>query len=97
MTKADLIVATAQASRMPKKGCKAVVEAFLKELVHASIRAQTTGGAVELRGFGTFEVRTRKPRPARNPHTGEVIPLPIRKVFRLLFSPEISKSISHKE
>jgi nucleoid DNA-binding protein len=31
---------------------------------------------VELRGFGTFEIRTRKGREkARNPKTGEVVPV----------------------
>lgn len=31
---------------------------------------------VELRGFGTFEIRTRKGREkARNPRTGEIIPV----------------------
>ena len=28
-------------------------------------------GRVEIRGFGTFSVRKRKPRVARNPRTGE--------------------------
>ena len=30
-------------------------------------------GTVTLTGFGTFEVKTRKPRVGRNPHTGEPI------------------------
>ena len=31
---------------------------------------------IELRGFGTFEIRTRKGREkARNPRTGEIIPV----------------------
>lgn len=31
------------------------------------------GGRVEIRGFGTFSLRTRKPRMARNPKTGEKV------------------------
>jgi nucleoid DNA-binding protein len=30
-------------------------------------------GRVELRNFGVFEVRRRKPRRARNPRTGETV------------------------
>lgn len=35
---------------------------------------------LELRNFGVFEVRTRKPRKARNPRTGEEVMVPERKV-----------------
>ncbi len=30
-------------------------------------------GSVTITGFGTFEVKQRKPRVGRNPHTGEPI------------------------
>ena len=35
-------------------------------------------GRVELRNFGVFEVRWRKPRNARNPRTGEKVSVPER-------------------
>jgi nucleoid DNA-binding protein len=35
-------------------------------------------GRVEIRNFGVFEVRCRKPRKARNPRTGETIAVPER-------------------
>jgi nucleoid DNA-binding protein len=38
------------------------------------------GRHIEIRGFGTFKVAVRKPRTARNPRTGETVPLPERKV-----------------
>ena len=38
--------------------------------------ALTDDRVVELRGFGTFEIRTRKGREkARNPKTGEIVPV----------------------
>jgi nucleoid DNA-binding protein len=37
-------------------------------------------GRLELRGFGVFEIRTRKSRKARNPKTGESVMVPERKV-----------------
>jgi integration host factor subunit beta len=38
------------------------------------------GGRVELRGFGSFSLHTRKPRAARNPKTGESITQPSKRV-----------------
>ena len=37
-------------------------------------------GRVELRNFGVFEVRRRKPRKARNPRTGERVSVPAKLV-----------------
>jgi nucleoid DNA-binding protein len=39
-------------------------------------------GRVELRGFGVFEVKRRKPRRARNPKTGEEVLVPEKSVVR---------------
>jgi integration host factor subunit beta len=36
-------------------------------------------GRLELRNFGVFEVKVRKPRKARNPRTGEEVMVPSRK------------------
>ena len=38
------------------------------------------GKHLEIRGFGTFKVKERKERMARNPRTGEAVPVPSRKV-----------------
>jgi integration host factor subunit beta len=35
-------------------------------------------GRVELRNFGVFQVKRRKPRTARNPRTGEKVQVPAR-------------------
>ena len=37
-------------------------------------------GRLELRNFGIFEVRERKPRTARNPRTGETVQVPAKWV-----------------
>jgi integration host factor subunit beta len=37
-------------------------------------------GRTELRNFGVFEVRKRKPRTARNPRTGEKVDVPAKMV-----------------
>jgi nucleoid DNA-binding protein len=36
-------------------------------------------GHIELRNFGVFKVKLRKPRKARNPRTGEAVMVPPRR------------------
>jgi len=38
------------------------------------------GGRVELRGFGAFSTRERRPRKGRNPRTGEPVDVPAKRV-----------------
>ncbi len=78
MTKADLVeqVTEAIGPGITKKDCAMVVDGFL----NAVKQALTQGENIELRGFGTFKVRHRKSRTARNPRTGEPVKVPARKV-----------------
>lgn len=78
MTKADLVeqVAEAIGPGLTKKDCALVVDGF----VNAVKRALEDGESIELRGFGTFEVRVREAREARNPRTGEPVDVPARAV-----------------
>lgn len=46
----------------------------------SSCRALIEGKDVKLSGFGNFQIRTKAPRPGRNPHTGEAIPIQARRV-----------------
>ena len=77
MTKADLVErVTAQISRtagpmISKKDCARVVDAFL-EAIKESLQTQEN---IEVRGFGTFKIRNRKTRMARNPRTGSPLSL----------------------
>lgn len=78
MTKADLVeqVYEAIGPGVTKKDCGAVVDAFLNSIKHAL----ADGEHIEIRGFGTFKVRSRRPRLARNPRTGESVRVPARQV-----------------
>jgi len=78
MTKADLVeqVHEAIGPGVTKKDCGAVIDAFL----NAVKQAIANGEHIEIRGFGTFKVRHRKPRIARNPRTGESVTVPARAV-----------------
>ena len=78
MTKADLVEQAADmiGSGVTKRDCGLVVDAFLDAVKDTLAR----GDNIEIRGFGTFKVRHRKPRAARNPKTGEPVAVPARRV-----------------
>jgi len=78
MTKADLVeqVSEAIGPGVTKKDCAAIIDAFL----NAVKQAIAGGDHIEIRGFGTFKVRSRRPRLARNPRTGESVAVPSRDV-----------------
>jgi len=53
-----------------------IVDLFFKEIVDQL----SSGGRVELRGFGTFTTREREARTGRNPRTGEPVPVSAKRV-----------------
>ena len=69
-TKADIIDALYEKTGMSRAEIRTALDLFIDEMKEALSRRQV----IELRGFGTFEVKVRKARPrARNPRTGENI------------------------
>jgi integration host factor subunit beta len=69
-TKADIVDALYEKTGMSRKEIRTIMDLFIDEIKDALMRCQV----IELRGFGTFEVKIRKARPrARNPKTGETI------------------------
>ena len=49
-------------------------------LLNAISRALSEGKHIEIRGFGTFKVRERKARKARNPRSGAEVMVPAKLV-----------------
>lgn len=68
ITKGDLVDAVYKSTNVEKQVIQKVIDSFL---LHTR-ESMENGSSIELRGFGTFEVRLRKGRAAaRNPKTGE--------------------------
>jgi integration host factor subunit beta len=78
MTKADLVeqVAEAIGPGITKKDCALVVDGLLNAIKNAMADHEH----IEIRGFGTFKVRKRRSRMARNPRTGDPVEVPARAV-----------------
>lgn len=85
VTKQDLIQEASRSSGRSQAETRGVVEEFMK-VVAEMLEAEKM---IEIRGFGTFYSKERKPRPARNPRTGEICPLGLRRVPLFRFSPEV--------
>jgi len=70
LTKAEIVDTIVEKSSVSKGDIHFIVDAIFEEIRDAL----SNDKIVELRGFGTFEIRMRKGRQkARNPKTGEII------------------------
>lgn len=76
MTKAELIEKVLTAAGLNKKEAEAAVEAFFDSIIQ-SLRG---GEKIELRGFGSFRLRSRGARVGRNPKTGEKVQVPAKRI-----------------
>jgi integration host factor subunit beta len=69
-TKADIVDAVYDKTGLYRKDIHKVVDLVISEIKSALLDRHI----IELRGFGTFEIKVRKARPrARNPRTGEIV------------------------
>ncbi len=57
---------------------KSDVSLSVKELINTMSTAISNGERIEIRGFGSFTLRERKPRMGRNPKTGESVALGVK-------------------
>ena len=75
MTKADLIESLAMKLDLPKGQAERAVNMVFDDIE----QALRNGDKVNISGFGTFAVSSRKARSGRNPKTGETIQIPASK------------------
>jgi integration host factor subunit beta len=76
MTKAELIEDVSRVVEMSRKDSEIIVETIFDAIVK-SLKA---GDKIEIRGFGSFRTRQRKPRIGRNPKTGTRVDVPAKKI-----------------
>lgn len=75
MTKKDIVLKIAEEANLKQVDVKRVVQNTLDCITAALSKGET----VELRNFGVFKVKSRRPRVGRNPKTGTTVPIPERK------------------
>ncbi|HTP79801.1 MAG TPA: HU family DNA-binding protein [Bacteroidota bacterium] len=87
MTKADIVDVIASATGLTKVETEAVVDGFIQTVINS----MKEGKNIEIRGFGSFKVKKRKGRMARNPRTGDQVM--VDEHFVPIF--KVSKELKH--
>ncbi|MBA3013450.1 MAG: integration host factor subunit beta [Proteobacteria bacterium] len=76
MNKSELIEALAQEMDMPLRQAGAILNTILETMMESLER----GDSIEIRGFGSFVVKTYQPYTGRNPKTGQQIKVRPKKL-----------------
>lgn len=77
MTKADMIDKISEkVNGLTRRETEVIVNSVFDSIRDALAR----GDKVEIRGFGSFKLRDRRTREARNPKTGTPVSVPAKKV-----------------
>lgn len=89
MTKKDIVLKIASETGIKQLDVKKVVQKTFDTIIASLVSGQT----VELRNFGIFKIKSRRGRTGRNPRTGQVVPVPPKKV--VVFKPglEMKKQV----
>jgi len=78
MTKSVLIEKVSEkVEGLTRNQTEIVVETVFESIKKALMNSEK----IEIRGFGNFRLKTRNPRKARNPKTGETVEVPGKKVL----------------
>jgi integration host factor subunit alpha len=93
LTKAELAELLFQTIGLNKREAQELVDIFFDEIRNTLER----GDAVNLSGFGTFQLRDKPGRPGRNPKTGEVIPIAARRVVTFHASQKLKSVVVGRE
>jgi len=90
MTKKDIVLRISDELGIKQIEVKKIVQKTF-DLITDSLER---GERIELRNFGIFKIKQRKPRMGRNPKTNVVVPVPSRKV--VVFKPglEMKKRVN---
>ena len=76
MTKQEIVDIVSNATGLTKVETETIMNGVMSTIIDSLSNNQK----VELRGFGTFGIKHRMPKKARNPGTGEPVFLPERFV-----------------
>ncbi|SDP13991.1 integration host factor subunit beta [Desulforhopalus singaporensis] len=74
---------------MQKQDVSLAVDIMLDAMSKALIEERR----IELRGFGSFSVRSRKPRSTKNPRTGKIMEIPDRKTLHFTMSKSLKEAL----
>ena len=91
MTKSDIINEVSNNTGLTKVETEAVLEGVIDSIS----KALKEGNRVDIRGFGSFIVKERKARQARNPSTNKIINLNLRYIPSFKVSKILKESVNN--
>ncbi len=89
MLKKDLVDKVSGELSMQKQDVSLAVDIMLETMATALVDERR----IELRGFGSFSVRARKPRSTKNPRTGKIMEIPDRKTLHFTMSKSLKEAL----
>lgn len=90
VTKRDLVIRISNDTGLIQQDVMAVVQKTLDYITEALVKGQN----VELRNFGVFEVKLRKPRIGRNPNAPDAdVAIPARAVVKFKPGKEMREQV----
>jgi integration host factor subunit beta len=90
VTKSGLIEALAGLASLTQKEAETVVDTVFDRIAEALAK----GDKVELRGFGSFRVRHRRPRVGRNPKKQTPVEVPAKVVPFFRVGKELAAAVN---
>jgi DNA-binding protein HU-beta len=88
MKKSDVIAAVAEATEQSKVQVEKTLDGFVTLLA----KAVADGAEVSYPNLGKFQLKEQAARQARNPHTGETIDVPSKKVVKFTMSKSLKEA-----
>ncbi|OGP82818.1 MAG: integration host factor subunit beta [Deltaproteobacteria bacterium RBG_13_65_10] len=93
MTKSDLVAKVAdQMPHISKKDTETIVNSVFESMAEVLKR----GERIEIRGFGSFQVKIRESREGRNPKTGQVVSIPTKRTPFFKVGKELKERVNYK-
>lgn len=89
MLKKDIVDKVSDQLSLQKQDVALAVDIILETMV----KALEDNRRIELRGFGSFSVRQRKPRCTKNPRTGKMMDIPQRNTLHFTMSKSLKEAL----
>ena len=93
MIKQDIVDSVSKKTGLTKLEVEAVINTSFKEIITSLSKNEK----IELRGFGTFAVKHRLPKKARNPKTGEKVHTPEKKTIHFKMAKDLFKKLNNEK
>jgi len=89
MKKSDIVTILSEEMNISQKKSAEIVDFIFEKMKKAILN----GDRIEVRGFGSFCVKSYKSRKGRNPKTGEIIDVPPKKLPFFKVGKELKKKL----